>query len=220
MVAQIQNFKLQMQHHAVPVSDLSLYKITSHNIFLSSNLDPDIYPFQGITRVFSKTIYERNQTMYNYMVAQIQNFRLQMQPQAVPVSDLSISKVTSQKIFVSADMDPDLDPVQAIARVFSKTFKFFTPLCCDIEPEITKPTSRKIVVSYNLYPYPSANLFSRNIVFSSDLAHNPSSSLDSKRLSAQGFRGPFLLNSSCLDFEKVDEGRKLSSQLWVRMAGY
>ena len=31
---------------------------------------------------------------------------------------------------------------------------------------------------------------------------------------------PFLLNISCHDFEKVDEGRKLSSQLWVRMAGY
>ena len=52
--------------------------------------------------------------MYNYMVTQFQNFKLQMQPQEVPVSDISLSKVTSQKIFVSADMDPDLDPVQAI----------------------------------------------------------------------------------------------------------
>ena len=32
--------------------------------------------------------------------------------------------------------------------------------------------------------------------------------------------GPFLLNSSCRDFEKVDEGRKLRSQLWVCMTRY
>ena len=89
--------------------------------------------------------------MYNYMFDQLQIFKLQMQPQAmpvsdlslakgttekmfvsadmklqmqpqsVPVSDLSFAKVTTENIFVSADMDPDLDPVQAIARVFSKT---------------------------------------------------------------------------------------------------
>ena len=53
---------------------------------------------------------ERRQTMFNSMVA-----HLQMQPQAVPVSYLSLSKVTSQKIFVSSDMAPDIDPVQGIA---------------------------------------------------------------------------------------------------------
>ena len=52
--------------------------------------------------------------VYNYMIAQIQNFNLQMQLQAVPVSNLSLSKVTPQNIFVSSDVDPDLDPVQAI----------------------------------------------------------------------------------------------------------
>ena len=52
--------------------------------------------------------------MYSYMVSQIQNFKLQMKPQAVPVSNLSLSKVTSHKIFVLADISPDLDPVQAI----------------------------------------------------------------------------------------------------------
>ena len=54
------------------------------------------------------------------MVDQLQNLKLQMQPQAVPVSDLSVSKVAYQKILVSADLDIYLDPVQAIARVFSK----------------------------------------------------------------------------------------------------
>ena len=44
-----------------------------------------------------------------------------MQPQAMPVSDFSLAKVTTKKIFVSTDLDPDLDPVQAIARVFSET---------------------------------------------------------------------------------------------------
>ena len=78
-------------------------------------------PFQGITLIFRQTIYDQDQTMYNYLVAKLQNFKLQMQPQAVPVSDISLVKVTSQKIFVSADMDPDLYPVQAITGVFSET---------------------------------------------------------------------------------------------------
>ena len=49
---------------------------------------------------------------------------------------------------------------------------------------------------------------------------DPSAGLDFKGVVAQGFHGPFLLDSSWRDFEKVNEGRKLSSQLWVRMAGY
>ena len=53
--------------------------------------------------------------MYNYMIAQIQNFKLQMQTQAGPVSDISLSKITSQKILFSDDLAPDLDPVQGIA---------------------------------------------------------------------------------------------------------
>ena len=36
----------------------------------------------------------------------------------------------------------------------------------------------------------------------------------------QGFLEHLLFNSSCNDFEKVEEGRKMRSQLWVRMAGY
>ena len=40
-------------------------------------------------------IYERNQTMYNYMVVQIQKCNLQMQPQSVSVSGIYLSKVTS-----------------------------------------------------------------------------------------------------------------------------
>ena len=97
------------------------------------------------------------------------DLELQMQPQAVPVSDLSLAKVTTEKIFVSTDLDPDLDPVQAIDPVFSKTSKFFTPLQCDIEPETNNPTSKNIDVSSNLSPDPSSDLASRKIVLSSDL---------------------------------------------------
>ena len=142
------------------------------------------------------------------------------------LSNLSLSKVTYQKIFVSDDLNPDIDPVQAIARVFSKTSKFFTPLQCDpepeidIEPEINKPTSSKIVLSYNLAPGLPADIASRKIVVLSDLAPDPSAGLNFKGVITQGFRGPFLLNISWRDFEKVDEGRKLRSQLWVCMTGY
>ena len=44
------------------------------------------------------------------MVAPLQNSKLQMQPQAVSVSDLSLSNSTYHNIFVSSDLAPDLDP--------------------------------------------------------------------------------------------------------------
>ena len=46
--------------------------------------------------------------MSNYMVAQHQNVNLRMQPQAISGSNLSLSKVTSKKIFVSSDLSPYL----------------------------------------------------------------------------------------------------------------
>ena len=55
---------------------------------------------------------------------------------------------------------------------------------------------------------------SRNIFSSSDLATDPSAGIYYVVVIAQGFLGTFILNSSCHDFEKVDEGRKMSSQLW------
>ena len=128
----------------------------------------------------------------------LQNFKLQMQPQAVPVSDFSIlTKPTSKKTVESSDMDPDLDPVQAISQGFSEPYnhephtsclqtqtRFFTPLSCDLEPEITKPTSRNIVVSSDLAPDMSAGLGSGGVI-------------------AQGFRGQFLINISCHDLKKL-----------------
>ena len=138
-----------------------------------------------------------------------------------------ITKPTPRKIFASSDLAPDLDPVQAIAPVFSKTSKFFTTLQCDIEPEINQPTYRKIDFSSNLSLDLSSYLTSRKIFVSSDMDPDPSAGLDFTRVIAQGFNEPFLLNSSWRDFETIDEERKLSSQLWyagrkrvwLRMAG-
>ena len=63
MVKQLQIFKLQIQ----PLGTLS-------DLF-----NPDIEIFQAITLVFREKIYERYQTMYNYIVAKLQNDKLQMQ---------------------------------------------------------------------------------------------------------------------------------------------
>ena len=148
MVGQIQNFNHRSQPQTVPDT------------------------FQGITRIFRQTIYEQDQTMYNYMVDQFPNLKLQIQPQLVPVSDLSISKVNHQNILVSADLGIDIYHVQAIYRVFSKPSnhdphtsrlqtqtRFFTPLSCDLEPDISLPisdfsiskfTHQKILVSDDL----------------------------------------------------------------------
>ena len=103
--------------------------------------------------------------MHNYMVAQLQNFKLQMKHQEVPVSNLSLSKITSQNIFVSPHIVPDIDLFQGITHVFSEPSsldpktsriqdqtRFITPLSCDLQPDITKPTSGNIVVSAKTKP--------------------------------------------------------------------
>ena len=55
MAEQLQNCKLHIQPQAVPDN------------------------FQGITIVFRKKIYEQDQTMYKYIVAKLQIFKLQIQ---------------------------------------------------------------------------------------------------------------------------------------------
>ena len=73
-----------------------------------------------VLRLHINKVHNQNQTMYNYMVTQFQNIKHQMQPLEVPVSDISLSKVTFQDIFVWADLDPHLDNVQVIALVLIK----------------------------------------------------------------------------------------------------
>ena len=60
-----------------------------------------------------------------------------------------------------------------------------------------------------MYSDPSADLASRKIVVTSNLDPDPSSGLNFKGVIAQGFRWPFLLNSSWCGFETVDEEQKI-----------
>ena len=48
MVTQHQNIKLKMQPQAVSGSDLSLYKVTSQNMFVSDDLYPYLDPVELI----------------------------------------------------------------------------------------------------------------------------------------------------------------------------
>ena len=129
--------------------------------------------------------------MFNYMITQHQHFKLQMQPQEVSGYDHSLSKATSQKIFVSAYLAPDLyarlDLGQVISRVLPEPYNidphipclltqmlFVTSLSYDIKPGITKHTSRNIFVSDYMAP-------------------NLSSSIDDVWVISQVSREPFLL---------------------------
>ena len=85
---------------------LCLNKPTSRKTVASSDLAPD--PSSGLDYggviaqgFLGPSNHQRDQTM-------IRNFKLQMQPQAVPVSDFSIlTNPTSRKTVVSSDLAPD-----------------------------------------------------------------------------------------------------------------
>ena len=124
------------------------------------------------------------------MGAQYQNVKLQMQPQAVFGSGISLSKVTSQNIFVSSYLAPEIYSIQGIGQFFSEPSninphisrlrnytQLVTPLSCDLETDITKPNSKKIFLSDFMAP---------------DLL----AGLDSGQVIVQVFHEPFLLISS------------------------
>ena len=94
------------------------------------------------------------------------------------------NKVTSQKIVLSAGIAPDIDHLQVINQVLSKPSisnpqtsrlqtqtRFITPLSCDLELDITKPTSRKIVVSAETKPSKSDPSSSLKPTHLTKLAH-------------------------------------------------
>ena len=143
----------------MPVSDFSiLTKPTSRKTVASSDLAPD--PSSGLDSGVAIAPGFRGPYNHQWDQSMLRIFKLQIQPQEVPVSDFSI---------------------------------------------LTKPTSRKTVAL-------------------SDMAPDPSSGLDSGGVISQGFLEQLLLSSSCHDFEKVEKGRKMSSQLWyagqkLHMAG-
>ena len=77
---------------------------------------------------------ERLQTQLNSMIDQYQIYKLQMQPQAVYGSDISLSKATSVNIglnilkfhiYVTSDLDPRASRLQTQKR-------FVTSLSCDL----------------------------------------------------------------------------------------
>ena len=202
IVAKLQNIKLQMQYmfNILTVSDLSLSKVTSQKIFVSDDLNPDLDPVQEIARVSSETSKFFTPLQCDLkpeidLETEIKNPTYRKIVVSSNLSPDTSADLASRKIVVSSDLAPDLEPVQEISRVFRETSKFFTPLQCDFEPEINKPTSRKIVVYSNLSPDMSSDIASRKIFVSSDLAPDPSAGIYFKGVIAQGFRGPFLLNN-------------------------
>ena len=99
------------------VNLLDLNKVTSQNIFVSDDLNPDLDPIQAIAPVFSKT--SDLFTLLQCLCGLEQRFQ-----QIFVSSNLTpdpSADITSREIVVSSDLDPDLDPVQAIAPVFRET---------------------------------------------------------------------------------------------------
>ena len=118
----LQIFKLQIQPQAVPVSIFSiLTKPTSINTVASSDLAPDPSASLNYGGVIAQGFrgpfnHQRDQNM-------LRDSKLQMKPQAVPVSDFYIlTKPTSRKTVASSDMDTDtsagLDSIGIIAKGF------------------------------------------------------------------------------------------------------
>ena len=112
-----------MQLQAVPIFDYSiLTKPTSRNTVASSDLAPD--PSAGLNSggVISQGFrgpsnHQRDQRL-------LRNFKLQMKPQAVPVSDFSIlTNPTSRKTVVSYDLALDTSAGLDSGGVISKGFR-------------------------------------------------------------------------------------------------
>ena len=65
-----------------------------------------LYSLSNITKLIDELrlhlnkSHERNQTMYNFMVAKIKNINLQMKFRVVTIFDLSLSESNYQNIFV------------------------------------------------------------------------------------------------------------------------
>ena len=151
----------------------------------------------------------------------LQNSKLQMQPQAVPVSDFSIlTNPTSRKTVASSDLDndpsPGLDSVWVISQGFRgpSSHQWNQTILQNFKLQMQPQALH--VSDFSILPKPAF----RKTVASYDMAHDPSASLDFGGLIAKDFRGPFLINTSYHDFEKLDKERKMSSQLWLYMLGY
>ena len=109
-----------------------------------------------------------------------------MQPQAVYVSDLYLYKATHVNIGLNTIKVPtyvtfDLDPLTSWLIIQTR---FVTSSSCDLDPDITMPTSRKIFVSAGLYLDLSAGL-------------------DTDQVITGSFCRTFILDSSFHNFEQL-----------------
>ena len=151
--------------------------------------------------LYNTNLQERLKNQLNYMIAKHQIFKLQIQIQVVSGSDISISKsdcvnIGFNPLKVTTDVYSNHDAHKSHLR---NQTQFLTSLNCDLESNITMPTSRNMFVS-------------------ADLATGISAGLDPVRGIYRFFREPFLIGGSFRFFVFFDEGLKLSSQLWMRMA--
>ena len=111
-----------MQPQAVPVSDSSiLTKPTSSKTVASSDLDPDTSAGINYGGVIAQGF--RGSSNHQWYQTMLWKFKLQIQPQAVPVSDFSIlTKPKYKKTVASSDLAPDpssgLDSGELIAQGF------------------------------------------------------------------------------------------------------
>ena len=92
------------------------------------------------------------------MFAQHQTFKLQIQPWEVSGSNLSLSKdkfITFGINFlkVTTDVTSNINPHSS--QIWTQTW-FLKFISCDLEPDTTKPTYQKIVISADLSPDMSA----------------------------------------------------------------
>ena len=120
---------------------------------------------------------ERLQTMFNSIVTQHQNFNLQMEPQALSGSDISLYKVNYLQIYVSYDIDPEqLYGVYYVSRTYLEfSMKFLILTLTHIVFELRRSSSHPSVVTYSLTPpsLPPVECF-----VSADLAPDSSAGLN------------------------------------------
>ena len=101
----IDNIPSSRQH--MPCEKFRIYNMPVPELpYKISFPEEALYCIRKITKLFEELrshLNKAHEMMYNSMIAHHQNFKLQMQPQAVPISDLSLSKATPQKNLVSSD---------------------------------------------------------------------------------------------------------------------
>ena len=144
MVDQLENFKLHIQPQAVPDPFQGITLVFRKMIYeqdqtMYNYIVAKIQNFMLQIQYMVNTLHERNILHLNKVHERnqkmLQNFKLQIQPQAVPVSYISLSKVPSQKIFVSAETKPyksdHLTKLAHFRQLISLPWKIVTTSCLD-----------------------------------------------------------------------------------------